>query len=517
MDRHAENPTAQESARAAWCALRAPDDDDVRDIAQRALSRAEPERADDVEAVTELALELALALANACEYAGLARHSTSDASERDAHELTLDGVPIHDARLAEFVERFGARPAAEELRKQARSRQGTFAGGRSGAVIWLLWHDPRESPSWSHLGLFLASALWEQRVSYRLNARRKEREDARRKPPAIVRHVHRDLVLASSPLLISRRPKTSPRAGGLDEEKLIAVLPVRRRELLTASRAAAESEVLSTTPALSVENIRALRASVVSEHLRALTSALGQRTTWFLLRAIHWHALQGRAPLDVLSFPGGKRGLAEQLGFARSHSMIEDLAKVLRALHSWSFVFPDGSKGGLFVMNELPEAAGRPALLTLKFADAALPHFVHRNRRRAHRLVPILEKEPPLYGRANLAHHDSQLNMSTAFLGELCERSRELVNHGGVLVTLDDLVRLADASGLPRALIVPLMKAWCHDGTQAPAFLEACERRDFVIGARYTLAPAHEKALAFLIEGGQRAQRAQRRGGRKTE
>ena len=79
---------------------------------------------------------------------------------------------------------------------------------------------------------------------------------------------------------------------------------------------------------------------------------------------------------------------------------------------------------------------------------------------------------------------------------ELRERATELASEGGVCFSLDDWTRLADRSGVPRRLAVPVRDHWLVGDTHAKPFLMTTGRD------RFTLADAHTNERAFLEEAG---------------
>jgi len=234
---------------------------------------------------------------------------------------------------------------------------------------------------------------------------------------------------------------------------------------------------------------------VIERGLSLLGSVLSHRLLRWQVHTGHDQYMAGLPYANVLEIDGGWSALAKQLGFKEKD--VPDLKKLIYAQAHFRFDFPDGSKGNLVQYNERPAMGQDRARLTITLGTPLLPSFVHGlpKRKTDRKLVPYPKEPPPLFGRPN--EHGQQLTMSLAFVAELRERAPELATKGTVQFTIDDWIRMADRSQLPRKLIVPVLETWESGDTRSRPFIIK-EGTD-----RYTLSDAHLAERDFLIDAGQ--------------
>jgi hypothetical protein len=150
----------------------------------------------------------------------------------------------------------------------------------------------------------------------------------------------------------------------------------------------------------------------------------------------------------------------------------------------------------MLVFSERPAVGGRKARVRLELGSALMPGYVHGLPDRERKLVPLLRKPVPLHGRSN--EHGEQRSMALAVVATLRDRAKELVQEGGVRLTIEDTADMADRSGLPRRLIRTVLEHWAAGDTKAPPFLKLTGRD------RYTLGDAHDAEREFIEDGGRR-------------
>lgn len=378
--------------------------------------------------------------------------------------LEHDGMLAWDAELAAELESLGedGRGRARTVKERARERWALRE--QPPTSLWHLWlHGP---DAWERTAAddnaftprairILTRSLWRDVVGPRL-----DRE--RRKPPALVRPVYTDALLFHSRKAVDAWDPSS------------RVLTFEGRELARAMGATIDLDVI----------------------LRGL-SLLGSLTAHRLFR---WQVMTGHEQrmsdlpsANTLEVPGGWAGLARMLKM-NPDKHATDLRAIVKAQAHFAFTFPNGSTGNLLTYLETPARGQKQAHLSITLGKPLMPHYAAELMGDAKRLVPLLRQLPPLYGRPN--EHGQQMTMALSVVAELRERARELSEKGSVQLSHDDFTRLADRSGLPRQLIVPVRDHWLAGDDKAPAFL-ALRGSD-----RYTLADSHRAEREFIEEGG---------------
>lgn len=402
--------------------------------------------------------------------------SRIDALGEGVHEAS--GIMAWDAYLAEHVEGIGetGRELAGSIRRNAPARWAardepaeTDAALRlTWARLWRLWLvlDHASAPlAVSHL----ATVLWREVVGPRIDR-------ASRKPAALVRTVH-----TSAMHFHSRIPKFDAANHTLSfEGRKLAALYGASFDL-----------------------------GVIERGLGLLGSVAAHRLFRWEVITGHERALREEAYPNILDVEGGWSGLARLLGLNPDKPKVtSDLRAIVHAQAHFRFDFPDGSHGNMLSYTErAAEGRNQRARVTITLGSPLLPGYTQQLKGAERKLVPMLSDAPPLYGRPN--EHGQQMTMSLAVMAELRERAVELVTEGGVCLSHDDWTRLADRSGVPRRLAVPIRDHWLQGDTRSTPFLKEASRD------RFTLADAHTNERSFLEEAG-RAERDGAEAGRKS-
>ena len=94
--------------------------------------------------------------------------------------------------------------------------------------------------------------------------------------------------------------------------------------------------------------------------------------------------------------------------------------------------------------------------------------------------------------------HGAQATFSMLLVAHFRDHAQELVEHGGVRLSDEDLAELARGAGLPIRRVQPLFDRWVNEGTDGPAFLKVVD------GGRHTLGDAHATQREFIEKGGRR-------------
>jgi hypothetical protein len=336
--------------------------------------------------------------------------------------------------------------------------------------LWLPQGSSRTPKIYSALG----DVIWTDLVEPRLNVQRQKNQ------PALCFQVHQDI----------QRVMTT--GGRVDLVQ--GVLFDRRGNQVTEIER--KPETTYQIPALDIQRAEALIIRG-GERLGSLTS---HRLMRWEIRTGHAQALEGVADPRRISIVGGWEELAQRSGCGASHKNADDIRAILHAQAHLCFSFGKNQRGNLITYTFTPESRIRRAEIAIVLGDALLPNFVltdmrgsSRRVRELRRLVPIVDL-PPFVGRPN--DHGPQASFQAQLVAELRKRAVELVQRGGVLLTPEDMVKMAEAVELPRILLPKVLDRWRHDGDDGPSFLQLIDRD------RYTLADAHAPAREFLKQSG---------------
>ena len=216
-----------------------------------------------------------------------------------------------------------------------------------------------------------------------------------------------------------------------------------------------------------------------------------------------WADLEARP--EVLTIPGGRTALAGAIG---AHHKRE----VTAALRLGQGLVATGrgwTLGGLWTWAERTGNRHHgPGSLRLALAPELIPASPLRKlTARARRLVPLVEREPPLVG--SRGEHGAQLALQHVFLSELRIRSRELWKHGAISLDLEGWRRLGDTVRL-RTPLPRVLGAWRDGAAGAPPWLAEPERD------LWTLADDLEPLIRFILEGEERSRAGRARGKAST-
>jgi hypothetical protein len=397
------------------------------------------------------------------------------------------GMPFGGEQLGLFAGR--SSPGAPEWASGIEALQDLFK-------LWL-WTGANRAPD---IFAILAETLWRDVVEARV---------AERKHPAIARGVEQtvDKVLWAP----GRRMVQIDGAGQalllLDGLPVAKVTPLPRKK----------KELRRLDPDDVIE------APTIEREIADYFASAHTLTCWKLVRHIVIEMYRKHFMGDdsaALTYEGGIQTLADELGI-KGGKGAQEVRQALDAGWAMAADWPDGGAvRGLWVWSLEPAAPGRPAILNITVASQLRPGYaaqIPKRRDKERQLLPVLEDEhgraylPPRLGSPQLAL--KQVRLSGFVIEFFRERATELQKHGHVRISDADWASLAKRAGLQPDDIGPLVDRWTQD---PGAFLE---RK----GAdRYTLAPAHRRALATLmgaakksIEGAKR-QAARRWAGKRA-
>ena len=137
-----------------------------------------------------------------------------------------------------------------------------------------------------------------------------------------------------------------------------------------------------------------------------------------------------------------------------------------------------------------------------------MPHYVYELQGENRILIPW-PPAVPLVGRPN--EHGAQRALRLRLLIELRKRARELVLNGGVRLTEERWVSLAQEAMLPVSVLQAVIDRWTQDGEDGPAFLKVVDRNSYTIGE------AHKEVRDFLEDAGRLAEAGARAGQRSVQ
>jgi len=327
--------------------------------------------------------------------------------------------------------------------------------------------------------LALARAVWLDVVKPRI-----ERE--RRRVPALATPVLTSLVTVATPGAV--------RAEGL------RLVTRRGAAVAAADRGQVEAvakRLRPKAPAL----VDAVLAEVLTDCVRAVQTLHGQRLLRYLVRAGAYALVSGELAGQVgveavdLVIVGGFDKLRSDVGVT-TRKAIPKLREALAALEVLRVASDNHGLSAaalLQLVEEWKAVRGRPAQMTIRLNWPLLPIGGAKLQGHGRLLVPMPETVPALVGRQN--EHGAQATMHLRMMMLFSERSPELAERGGLVLTARDWHKAADESGVHSELIADVQAAWYKGGgLLIPPVLRAVDDK------RTTL--HDDKARELLMEQG---------------
>ncbi len=405
---------------------------------------------------------------------GAAALGTNELPTREIEAVEESSMLRPDAKLVAYLESIGpnGKAIAEGIRDKARSLWAEHKK-TGGTKVWQRWLDPDSEdmmfPRWAKA---LLQVLWLDVVTPQL-------ERAAIKPASLVMAIAEPVTH-----LFSRVHREEERNGQ-------RVLPLPGDVIVRVAKDAA---------AIGADTLNAI---MVDRGIKLLGSVAAHRVLRWQIFTAHRQALEENPDPRVIRVDGGWSVLANDVLKMEGKKAPDQVRDIIEAMHATELPLPpQGVYSRLLIRTVYPAVGRRQGRIELVLGTALLPDYVHslkrlmgtsHDARRALRLVPVLEL-PPFVGRNN--EHGAQATFSMLLVAHLRDHARELVQEGGVRIDDPTLVRLADAAGLPRSSVAPVMDRWFHDGDDGPALLKRA-------GDRITLGDAHQVALKFIEQGGQ--------------
>lgn len=381
------------------------------------------------------------------------------------------GILAIDERLARHLEAIGKSGVAiaAKLRDRATERKAT-----SDRLLeeWVPDGETGVPKALRHLAL----VLWRDVVGPRLERERKD-------PPALVMSIHK-----AASRLFSRVTREEERNGQ-------RVIPMPG----------------DTVVRVATMDAGALNATMVDRGIKLFGTVAAHRVLRWQVFTGHTQALEGSPDPRVITVEGGIEGLTHDILGMKSKKDSTKVRDIIEAEHAIELTIQGGSLGRLLNRTLYPAHGQRRARLELVLGTLLLPNYVHHLRKLVptlasaeSRLVPVLALPPFVGGQER--SYGPQATFSMLLVAVLRERARELVAHGGVRLTDEELAALAEKAGLAASTVPKVLDRWLLDGDDGPAFLARVGRD------RYTLGAAHMKERAFLEKGGRREIQGAERG-----
>ena len=387
-------------------------------------------------------------------------------------EQEQDGMLWLTAKAADYIETIGEYGAeiADKIRESGRKKWKDR--GDNPGEPWEIWYDSKKEPT-NSIMVLLAMAVWRDQLaedwrSYKDNA------------AAITLPVYE--TVESMAWRPKRRVERNP-----DQLSLLSK----------------ENEILAHTflPALPDERLLA----IIEAGTKELRSIAAIRLFIYLVQRVHHQTFMGNIDPRVVSIEGGIQGLADAIGETSKKSPTK-LKKILEAGHYWRMEWKGGAAGGLWTyVYDDSSGSHKNARLEITLGTPLAPKYTHGLKPGNRILTPIVDIAP-LIGRNK--DHAPQAIFQQAVVKAIVERRKELPRHGGALLQIAELCRIADSLGLPRPTMEKALERWKHDGDDGLAFLEEVERN------RYHLADNEQygKARQFINETAKRSEKGSKRG-----
>lgn len=196
----------------------------------------------------------------------------------------------------------------------------------------------------------------------------------------------------------------------------------------------------------------------------------------------------------TITIEGGYARLADWVN-ASSKGWADDIRDIIEALSVMHVLTDTGNHNVL--MRSFTRAAGhRPSVLTITLGEPLVAGWVHRLPQRDQQLVPLVDLCPTAWARDN--ERGPLCTARLHVVSRMRERASELAETGAVTFGRADWTQIGDLAQVPSKTLERAVEGeWLRDhDSDAPAFLSSPAE------GRFRLAPAHQAAHLFLVEGG---------------
>lgn len=403
----------------------------------------------------------------------------------------VDGVFWIDACLADYIAKLpGGTEYANRMRESSRKR---LAASRNNptletidavfSTVWLRRHAPEPVEPFI---MRPAEVLWHGIVKPRLE--REEHE--RRNPPAIsVTYAKR---IPEAFWKSSTQLSQDPDSG----------------EIFVKNKNTLPPDIVARAPVIEARRGRTMFGELAEIHA-ALGSRAGQELIQWLITQAHRNTHDKIPdPRKIIRF-GGIDAICEELNLAKGRDS-KTLYDALVAGKRFELCVPgEIHQLGLWTATIEGGKGRKQSIVTIEVSSFLAPHY-KRAICESERLVPIVPT-PPLVGRRN--DYSAQMAFKWALICSMVEAGTDLLN-GGVLLTEEDLERMARSVSLPIPTMRKALEKWTHDEDDkkdgAPKMLDPKDGEPKMLvhkNNRYQLANTepYRHARAFIWEGASRS------------
>ena len=194
---------------------------------------------------------------------------------------------------------------------------------------------------------------------------------------------------------------------------------------------------------------------------------------------------------------GGYARLAELVGVSSSNRGTDEIRDIIEALSVMHVLTRTDTNNVL--MRSFTRATGhRPSVLKITLGEPLVAGWVHRLPQRDQQLVPLVDLCPTAWARDN--ERGPLCTARLHVVSRMRERASELAETGAVTFGRADWTDIGALAQVPSKTLERAIEGeWLRDhDSDAPAFLSS------PAAGRFCLAPAHQAAHLFLVEGGKR-------------
>lgn len=197
----------------------------------------------------------------------------------------------------------------------------------------------------------------------------------------------------------------------------------------------------------------------------------------------------------TITIEGGYARLAELVGVSSSNRGTDEIRDIIEALSVMHVVTESEITNVL--MRSFTRATGhRPSVLKITLGEPLVAGWVHRLPQRDQQLVPLVDLCPTAWARDN--ERGPLCTARLHVVSRMRERASELAETGAVTFGRADWTDIGALAQVPSKTLERAIEGeWLRDhDSDAPAFLSS------PAAGRFCLAPAHQAAHLFLVEGG---------------
>lgn len=252
--------------------------------------------------------------------------------------------------------------------------------------------------------------------------------------------------------------------------------------------------------------------SILRSSIPLLSSITAHHVVRWQFLEVHKQFLLGQKDPRKLIIEGGFQRLGELSGAGTSKCIVDNIRKIIFAQAGCLFRYRRGDKiwEGNLISFDHWQARGRNAsLLEIEMRAPGCPGFVQElpfgnlelNEQRM--LIPIVGL-PEFIGRSN--DHASQACFQMELFIEMRMRAKELYERGGILISDDGWMKIAERAKMPHNLITKVLDCWLGN--------HYIEQQDNFL---YNVGPKYADARMMLMKAGEAEVKGSLAGKKKSQ